>query len=111
MYIGWTLEVKLADSPSVQVCPGHTVIFVCNITQTASHLWTISSTIVTETFVSTVLVLPSITGFEFNADSTPDGLVTTVQFNVTMSHTIICVSGANLITTQETNIILLGKNV
>ena len=105
------MEIKLADNPSVQVCPGDTTVtFVCNIT-TAIHVWRISSTMVTGATVSTGLTLPTIAGFEFSADNTPGGLVTTVQFRVTMSHTVTCVSGANLITTQETNITLLGKNV
>ena len=111
MYLGLTTEVRLASSPSVQVCPGDAVTFVCNITQTATHLWTISSTIVTNAVVSSGLALPSITGFEFSADNTPDGLVTTVQFRVTMSHTATCINAGNFNIREETNITLLGKNL
>ena len=111
MYIGWTTEVKLDNSPSVQVCSGDTVTFVCNITQTAIHVWTISSTTVSNTAVATVLALPSIAGFEFSANNTPDGLITAVQFRVTISHTVTCFSGGNFDIREETNITLLGKNL
>ena len=111
MYIGLTTEVRLASSPSVQVCPGDAVTFVCNITQTTTHLWTISSTMVTNEAVSTSLDLPTIAGFEFSADNTPDGLVTKVQFRVTMSHTATCINAGNFNIREETNIALLGKNL
>ena len=105
------MEVWLASSPSVQVYPGDTLALVCNITQTAAHLWTISHTMVTNQVVTSILTLPLITGFEFNGNTTPDGLVSTVKFNVNMSHTVTCVSATDLITTQETNVTMLGKNV
>ena len=105
------MEVWLASSPSVQVCPGDTLTFVCNITRTPSHIWTISHIMGYPQLLSTILTLPSITGFEFNGYTTPDGLVSTVKFNVTMSHTITCYSGSYLFDTQETNVTLFGKNV
>ena len=71
------------------------------------HVWTISHTMVTDQFLTSTRTLPSITGFEFNGNNTPDGLVSTVKFNITMSHTVTCDSGAK----QETNVTLLGKNV
>ena len=71
------MEIRLADNPSVQVCPDDTVTFVCNITRAVTHLWIISSTMVTNVAISTNLALPSIAGFEFIADSNPviDGRV------------------------------------
>ena len=36
--VGWTMEIRLADNPSVQVCPDDTVTFVCNITRAVTHL-------------------------------------------------------------------------
>ena len=111
MYIGWTTEVKLASSPSVQVCPGDTVTFVCNLTQTTTHLWRISSTMVTNAAISTGLALPSIAGFEFSANNTPDGLITAVQFRVTISHTVTCISAGNTNIREKANITLLGKNL
>ena len=105
------MEIGLDNNPSVQVCPDDTVTFVCNITQTATHLWAISSTMVTNAAVSTELILPSIAGFEFSFDNTPAGLVTTVRFRVTMSHTITCINGGSPNIRDETNVTLLGKNV
>ena len=105
------MEIKLANNPSVQVCSGDNVTFVCNTTQTTLHLWTISSTTITNEGVSTGLPLPSIAGFEFSAASTSGGLVTTVQFRITMSHTITCISASSINIRDETNVTLLGKNV
>ena len=104
-------EIRLANNPSVQVCPNDTVTFVCNITQTDTHLWTISSTMVTNAAVSTGLALPSKAGFEFSFDNTPAGLVTTVQFRVTMSHTITCINAGSTNIRDGANVTLLGKNV
>ena len=111
MYIGWTTEVKLASSPSVQVCPGDTVTFVCNLTQTTTHLWIISSTVVNNVALSTNFALPSIAGIEFSVNNTPDGLITAVQFRVTISHTVTCISAGNLNIREKTTITLLGKNL
>ena len=105
------MEAWLASSPSVQVCPGDTLTFVCNITRMTSHIWTISHIMEYPQLLSTIVPLPSITGLEFNAYTIPDGLVSTVKFNVTMSHTVTCYSTSHLFDTQETNVTLLGKNV
>ena len=93
------------------MCPNDTVIFVCNITQTNTHLWIISSTMVNRAVVSTGLSLPSIAGFEFSADGTSDAVITKVQFSVTASHTVTCINGGNSNIREETNITLFGKNV
>ena len=105
------MEIGLANNPSVQVCPDETVTFVCNITGTTTHLWTISSTMVTNEAVSTGLDLPTIAGFEFSADNTSAGVVTTVQFRVTMSHTITCINAGNFNIKEITDVTLFGKNV
>ena len=93
------------------MCPGDTVSFVCNISQSVTHLWTISSTMVTNTAISTGLTLPSKVGFEFSADNIPDGQVTKVRFSITASHTVTCVNSGNFNIREETNVTLLGKNV
>ena len=105
------MEIGLANNPSVQVCSGDNVTFVCNITGTNNHLWIISSTMVTNEAVSTGLDLPTIAGFEFSADNTPDGLVTKVQFRVTMSHTITCINAGSPNIREVTDVTLFGKNV